>query len=85
MYRYLLFEHVYFDAIGGVGDLLFKFNTVDELQKELANGGINIGLEYNDNFEIYDIKYDKIYWYKKDYENNSIDGKFDDFIADNLK
>lgn len=87
MYRYLLFGHVGHDAIGGMGDLLFKFNTVDELQKELSNGGknIGIGLEYQDNFEIYDIKNDKIYWYRKDYDNNSMDGKFDDFIADNLK
>ena len=84
MYRYLLFAHRHYEAAGGMSDLVFKFNTVDELQKKLANGGINIVLEYNDTFEIYDIKYDKTYWHEKDY-GDSIDGIFDDFIADNLK
>lgn len=84
MYRFLLFAHVDHEASGGMGDLVFKFNTVDELQKELSNGGADLGLEFRDGFEIYDIKNDKTYWYEKDYDD-SIDGMFDDFIADNLK
>ena len=57
---------------------------VDELQKELTNGGVDIGLKYQDGFEIYDIKNDKTYWYEIDYDDD-IDGVFDEFIADNLK
>ena len=84
MYRYLLFAHRHYEAVGGMSDLVFKFNTVDELQKELTNGGVDIGLKYQDGFEIYDIKNDKTYWYEIDYDDD-IDGVFDEFIADNLK
>lgn len=84
MYRYLLFAHRHYEALGGIGDLVFKFDTVDELQKELTNGGEDIGLKYQDGFEIYDIKNDKTYWYEIDYDDD-IDGVFDEFIADNLK
>ena len=84
MYRYLLFAHRHHEAAGGMSDLVFKFDTVDELQKELTNGGVDIGLKYQDGFEIYDIKNDKTYWYEIDYDDD-IDGVFDEFIADNLK
>ena len=84
MYRYLLFAHRHYEAAGGMSDLVFKFDTVDELQKELTNGGVDIGLKYQDGFEIYDIKYDKTYWYEIDCDDG-IDGVFDEFIADNLK
>lgn len=84
MYRYLLFAHRHCEAAGGMSDLVFKFDTVDELQKELTNGGVDIGLKYQDGFEIYDIKNDKTYWYEIDYDDD-IDGVFDEFIADNLK
>ena len=84
MYRYLLFAHRHYEASGGMSDLVFKFDTVDELQKELTNGGVDIGLKYQDGFEIYDIKRDKTYWYEIDYDD-VIDGVFDEFIADNLK
>ena len=84
MYRYLLFAHRHYEALGGMSDLVFKFDTVDELQKELTNGGVDIGLKYQDGFEIYDIKNDKTYWYEIDYDDD-IDGVFDEFIADNLK
>ena len=84
MYRYLLFAHRHYEAVGGMSDLVFKFDTVDELQKELTNGGVDIGLKYQDGFEIYDIKNDKTYWYEIDYDDD-IDGVFDEFIADNLK
>ena len=84
MYNYLLFAHRHYEAVGGMSDLVFKFNTVDELQKELTNGGVDIGLKYQDGFEIYDIKNDKTYWYEIDYDDD-IDGVFDEFIADNLK
>ena len=60
MYRYLLFAHRHYEAAGGMSDLVFKFDTVDELQKELTNGGVDIGLKYQDGFEIYDIKYDNV-------------------------
>ena len=84
MYNYLLFASRHYEALGGIGDLVFKFDTVDELQKELTNGGVDIGLKYQDGFEIYDIKNDKTYWYEIDYDDD-IDGVFDEFIADNLK
>ena len=79
-----MFAHRHYEAAGGMSDLVFKFDTVDELQKELTNGGVDIGLKYQDGFEIYDIKNDKTYWYEIDYDDD-IDGVFDDFIADNLK
>ena len=84
MYRYLLFAHRHYEASGGMGDLVFKFDTVDELQKELTNGGVDIGLKYQDGFEIYDIKNDKTYWYEIDYDDD-LDDVFYEFIADNLK
>ena len=82
MYRYLLFAHRHYEAAGGMSDLVFKFDTVDELQKELENGGENIRLEYKDTFQIYDIKNDKTYRYITGYDE-SIDGIFDNFIKEN--
>lgn len=84
MYNYLLFATQYYEASGGMSDLVFKFNTVDELQKEMENGGKDIGLnEYQDTFQIYDIKNDKVHHYNTDYDED-IDGIFDDFISENL-
>lgn len=84
MYSYLLFASQYYEAGGGMSDLVFKFNTVDELQKEMENGGKDIGLdEYQDTFQIYDIKNDKVHHYNTDYDEG-IDGIFDDFINENL-
>lgn len=82
MYNYLLFASQHYEAAGGMNDLVFKFNTVDELQKELENGGENINLEYKDTFQIYDIKNDKVYRYITGYDE-SIDGIFDNFIKEN--
>ena len=82
MYRYLLLAHRHYEAAGGMSDLVFKFDTVDELQKELENGGENIRLEYKDTFQIYDIKNDKTYRYITGYDE-SIDGIFDNFIKEN--
>ena len=83
MYNYLLFATQHYEEAGGMSDLVFKFNTVDELQKEMKNGGENIGLEYKNSFQIYDIKNDKIYRYITGY-GEDIDGIFDDFINENL-
>lgn len=84
MYNYLLFASQYYEAGGGMSDLVFKFNTADELQKEMENGGKDIGLdEYQDTFQIYDIKNDKVHHYNTDYDEG-IDGIFDDFINENL-
>ena len=84
MYNYLLFASQHYEAMGGMSDLVFKFNTVDELQKEMENGGKDIGLdEYQDTFQIYDIKNDKVYRYITGYDED-IDGIFDDFINENL-
>ena len=82
MYRYLLFAHRHYEAAGGMSDLVFKFNTVEELQKEMKNGGEDIRLEYKDTFQIYDIKNDKTYRYITGYDE-SIDGIFDNFIKEN--
>ena len=82
MYNYLLFASQFYEAAGGMNDLVFKFNTVDELQKEMENGGENIRLEYKDTFQIYDVKNDKVYRYMTGY-GESIDGIFDNFIKEN--
>lgn len=82
MYNYLLFASQHYEALGGMSDLVFKFNTVDELQKEMENGGKDIRLEYKDTFQIYDIKNDKTYRYITGYDE-SIDGIFDNFIKEN--
>ena len=84
MYNYLLFASRHYEALGGMSDLVFTFDTADELQEEMKNGGKDIELEYKDTFQIYDIKNDKTYWYEIDYDDD-IDGVFDEFIADNLK
>ena len=83
MYNYLLFASQHYEAMGGMSDLVFKFNTADELQEEMKNGGKDIELEYKDTFQIYDIKNDKIYRYTTEYDED-IDGIFDDFINENL-
>ncbi|WFG34104.1 hypothetical protein F10086_182 [Staphylococcus phage vB_SauM_JDF86] len=84
MYNYLLFASEYYEGGCGMSDLVFKFNTADELQKEMENGGKDIGLdEYQDTFQIYDIKNDKVYHYITGYDEG-IDGIFDDFINENL-
>ena len=83
MYNYLLFASQHYEALGGMSDLVFKFNTVDELQKEMENGGKDIRLEYKDAFQIYDIKNDKVYRFITGY-GEDIDGIFDDFINENL-
>lgn len=84
MYNYLLFASEYYEGGCGMSDLVFKFNTADELQKEMENGGKDIGLdEYQDTFQIYDIKNDKVHHYNTDYDED-IDGIFDDFINENL-
>ena len=82
MYNYLLFASRHYEALGGMSDLVFKFNTVEELQKEMENGGKDIRLEYKDTFQIYDIKNDKVHRYITGYDEN-IDGIFDDFIKNN--
>ena len=82
MYNYLLFASQHYEAAGGMSDLVFKFNTVEELQKEMENGGKDIRLEYKDTFQIYDIKNDKVHRYITGYDEN-IDGIFDDFIKNN--
>ena len=82
MYNYLLFASQHYEAAGGMSDLVFKFNTVEELQKEMKNGGKDIRLEYKDTFQIYDIKNDKVHRYITGYDEN-IDGIFDDFIKNN--
>ena len=82
MYNYLLFASRHYEALGGMSDLVFKFNTVEELQKEMENGGKDIRLEYKDTSQIYDIKNDKVHRYITGYDEN-IDGIFDDFIKNN--
>ena len=81
MYRYLLFASQYYEAGGGMDDLVFKFNTVEELQKEMKNGGEDIRLEYKDTFQIYDIKNDKVYRYMTEYGDDKHD-IFNEFIEE---
>ena len=81
MYNYLLFASQYYEAFGGMGDLVFKFNTVEELQKEMKNGGEDIGLKYQDTFQIYDIKNDKVYHYMTEYGDDKHD-IFNEFIEE---
>ncbi|QVD56223.1 hypothetical protein BT3_217 [Staphylococcus phage BT3] len=83
MYRYLLFASQHYEEFGDMSDLVFEFNTVDELQKEMENGGEDIGLKYKDFFLIHDIKNDKIYRYFTVY-GEDIHNIFDDFINENL-
>ena len=75
MYRYLLFAYRSYEEKGGMADLVLTFNTVEELQEAIyENDEYGIGLGFNNIFEIYDIKKDKVYYYETDdYSENVLD------------
>ena len=67
MYRFLLFAYRSYEESGGMADLALKFNTVEELQEAIyENDEHGIGLGFNDIFDIYDVKKDKVYCYETD-------------------
>ena len=67
MYRFLLFAYRSYEESGGMADLVLTFNTVEELQEAIyENDEHGIGLGFNDIFDIYDVKKDKVYCYETD-------------------
>lgn len=78
MYRYLLFAYRSYEESGGMADLTLTFNTVEELQETIyKNDEYGIGLGFNNIFEIYDVKKDKVYCYETDDYSEDI---LDEFV-----
>lgn len=85
MYRYLLFAYRSYEACGGIADLVLTFNTIEELQEAIyENDEHGIGLGFNDIFEIYDVKKDKVYYYETDDYSKDVLDEFVEKLLEEL-